>query len=61
LLEATPGLLATRAIAGGGQNRAANRLQFYLTASAYPEEVFLLFLIHCNRPFVDLSMKSFWR
>ncbi len=52
LLEATAGFLATRAIAGGGQNRPADCLQFHLAASAYPAEVFLLFLVHCNRPFV---------
>jgi hypothetical protein len=52
LLEATSGFLATRAIAGGGQNRPADCLQFHLAASAYLGEVFLLFLVHCNRPFV---------
>jgi len=46
LLEATAGFLATRAIAGGGQNRPAGRLQFHLAASACPREVFLLFLVH---------------
>src|SRR5260370_24157924 len=52
LLEATSGFLATRAIAGGGQNRPADCLQFHLAASAYLREVFLLFLVHCDRPFV---------
>jgi hypothetical protein len=52
LLEAISGFLATRAIAGGGQNRPADCLQFHLAASAYPREVFLLFLVHCSRPFV---------
>jgi len=52
LLEATSGFLATRAIAGGGQNRPADCLQFHLAASAYLGEVFLLFLVHCDRPFV---------
>ena len=52
LPEATSGFLATRAIAAGGQNRPADCLQFHLAASAYPGEVFLLFLVHCNRPFV---------
>jgi hypothetical protein len=46
LLEAASGFLATRAIAGGGQNRPADCLQFHLAASAYPQEVFLLFLVH---------------
>jgi hypothetical protein len=53
LLEMTSGLLATRAIAGGGQNRPADRLQLHLAASAYPGEVFLLFLVHYDRPFVS--------
>ena len=52
MLEATSGFLATRAIAGGGQNRPADCLQFHLAASAYLGEVFLLFLVHCDRPFV---------
>ena len=52
-LEATSGFLATRAIAGGCENRPADGLQFHLAASAYLEEVFLLFLVHCDRPFVD--------
>jgi hypothetical protein len=52
LLEAASGFLATRAIAGGGQNRPADCLQFHLAASAYLGEVFLLFLVHCDRPFV---------
>jgi hypothetical protein len=52
LLEATSGFLATRAIAGGGQNRPADCFQFHLAASAYLKEVFLLFLVHCDRPFV---------
>jgi hypothetical protein len=53
LLEAASGFLATRAIAGGGQNRPADCLQSHLAASAYLGEVFLLFLVHCDRPFVD--------
>src|SRR6202023_2941858 len=52
LLEAASGFLATRAIAGGGENRPADCLQFHLAASAYPGERFLLFLVHCDRPFV---------
>jgi hypothetical protein len=52
LLEATSGLLAICAIAGGGQNRSADDLQFYFAAAARPGEMFLLFLFHCNRPFV---------
>jgi hypothetical protein len=52
LFEAACGFLATRAIAGGGENRLADRLQFHLAASAYPGEVFLLFLAHRDRPFV---------
>lgn len=52
MLEATSGFLATRAIAGSGQNRPADCLQFHLAASAYLGEVFLLFLVHCDRPFV---------
>ena len=52
LLEATSGFLATRAIAGGGQNRPAECLQFHLAASAYPGEGILLLLVHCDRPFM---------
>lgn len=52
MLEATSGFLATRAIAGGGQNRPADCLQCHLAASAYLGEVFLLFLVHCDRPFL---------
>jgi hypothetical protein len=52
LLEAASGFLATGAIAGGGQNRPTDCLQFHLAASAYLGEVFLLFLVHCDRPFV---------
>jgi len=51
-LEATASFLATRAIAGGGQNRPADRLQFHLAASAYRGGMFLLLLLHGNRPFV---------
>jgi len=53
MLEAASGFLATRAIAGGGQNRPADCLQSHFAAPAYPGEMFLLFLVHCNRPFVD--------
>ena len=52
LLEATSGFLAICAIAGGGQDRSADDLQFHLAAAARPGEMFLLFLVHCNRPFV---------
>jgi hypothetical protein len=52
LLEATSGFLATGAVAGTGQDRPTDGLQFHLAASAYRGEVFLLFLVHCNRPFV---------
>jgi hypothetical protein len=52
LRKAASGFLATRTIAGGSENRPADCLQFYLAASAYPGEVFLLFLVHCNRPLV---------
>ncbi len=52
MFEATSGFLATRAMAGGGQNRPADCLQSHLVASAYLGEAFLLFLVHCNRPFV---------
>src|SRR5258708_2439536 len=49
LLEAASGFLATRTIAGGGQNRPADRLQSHLAASAYLGEVVLLFLVQCDR------------
>ena len=51
LLEAASGFLATRAIARGGQNWPADCRQFHLAASAYLGESFLLFLVHCDRPF----------
>jgi hypothetical protein len=51
-LEAASGFLATCAIAGGGQNRPADCLQFHFAASAYLGEVVLLFMLHCDRPFV---------
>jgi hypothetical protein len=53
VFEAASGFLATRAIAGGSQNRPTDCLQFHLAASAYLGEVLLLFLVHCDRPFVD--------
>ncbi|MDQ1388787.1 MAG: hypothetical protein QOF56_2241 [Acidobacteriaceae bacterium] len=53
MLEAASCFLATRAIAGGGQNRPADYLQSHFAASAYLGEVFLLFLVHCDCPFVD--------
>ena len=53
LLEAASRFLATRAKAGGSQNRPPNCLQFYRTALAYLMEVFLLILVQRNRPFVD--------
>jgi hypothetical protein len=53
MFEAASGFLATRAIAGGSQNRPTDCLQFHLAASAYLGEVLLLFLVHCDRPFVD--------
>src|ERR1700682_354329 len=53
LLEAASGFLATRAIAGCGQNRPADRLKFHLAALAYLAEWVFLFLFHFDRPFVD--------
>src|SRR5215470_4645785 len=47
LLEPTSGFLATRAIAGAGQNRRADCLELHLTALANRGEVFVLFLVHC--------------
>jgi hypothetical protein len=38
--------LATRAVAGRGQNRRADCLEFHLTALAHREEMFVLFLVH---------------
>ena len=57
LREAASGLPATRAIAGGSQNRPADCLQFHLAASAYRGEVLLLFLVHCDRPSVGSVYK----
>src|SRR5215813_3865718 len=51
LLELTSGLLATRAIAGCGQNRPADRLELHLTALAHRGEVLVLLLVHCAFPF----------
>jgi hypothetical protein len=52
LLELTSGFLATRAVAGPGQNRRADCLEFHLTALAHREEVFVLFLVHGAFPFL---------
>ena len=52
LLEPASGFLAARAIAGAGQDRPADCLQFHLAALAYHGEAFVLFLIHCDRLFV---------
>ena len=61
LLEAASGFLATRAIAGGGQNRPADCLQFHLAASAGLDEAFLLFLVHGSARSRVLSTNSCWR
>jgi hypothetical protein len=53
VFEAASGFLATRAIAGGSQNRPADCLQFHLAAWTYLGEVLLLFQVHRDRPFVD--------
>src|SRR5262245_5718154 len=50
LLELTSCFLATRAIAGAGQNRWADCLELHLTALAHRGEVFVLFLVHCTFP-----------
>jgi hypothetical protein len=52
LLEAMSRFLATRAIAAGGQNWPADSFQFHLAASAYRRQLFLLFLVHGDYPFV---------
>ena len=52
LLEAASSFLATCAIAGGSQNRLTHCFQFDLAASARLGEVFLLFLVHGDCPFV---------
>jgi hypothetical protein len=46
LFELISGFLATRAVAGRGQNRRADCLEFHLTALAHREEMFVLFLVH---------------
>jgi hypothetical protein len=38
--------LATRAVAGPGQNRRADGLEFHLAALAYREEMLGLFPVH---------------
>ena len=52
LLELTSGFLATRAVAGRGQNRRADCLEFHLTALAHREEMFVPFLVHGAFPFL---------
>jgi hypothetical protein len=51
LLEAASRFLATCAIARGSQDRPADCLQFHFAESAYPGEVVLLLMLHCDRPF----------
>ena len=53
LLEPTSGFLAARAIAGAGQNRRTDCLEFHLAALAYRGKVFVLLLVHCDFPFLD--------
>ena len=47
LLESMSGVLAARAIAGHGQNRRADDLEFHLAALAHREE---RLLVHCTVP-----------
>jgi hypothetical protein len=54
--------LATRAVAGRGQNRRADCLEFHLTALAHCEEMFVLFLVHGAFPFLGpIHSKIFYR
>jgi len=53
LLELTSGFLAAGAIAGGGQDRRANRLEFHLAALAYRGKVLVLLPVHRDFPFLD--------
>ena len=48
LLKPASGFLTTFAVAGGGQNRPAEQLQFHLAASTYRREMFVLFPVHCG-------------
>src|SRR4029077_17369779 len=52
LLELTSGFLATRAVAGPGQNRRADWLEFHLAALGHREEMYVLFLVHGSFPFL---------
>jgi hypothetical protein len=62
LLEPPSGFLATCAIAGGGENRPADCLQFHFAALAFHGEALVLFLIHCDRLFAGPAyMGVFWR
>lgn len=59
-LEAASSFPATRAIAAGGQDRAADGLQLHLAAPACPGEAFLLFLAHGDHPFVEPVYGVIW-
>ena len=62
LRELTSGFLATRAVAGPGQNRLADCLEFHLAALAHREETFALFLVHGAFPFLGpIYWKIFYR
>ena len=52
LLEPASGFLAARAIAGAGQNRRAECLEFHLATLAYRGKVFVLLLVQCDFPFL---------
>jgi hypothetical protein len=59
MLEPASGFLATRAIAGAGQNRLADGFQSHLAASAHRGEVVVLFPVHCDRPFLRSDLQSY--
>jgi hypothetical protein len=58
LLEPTSGFLATRAIAGTGQNRRANGLELHFAASAGREKALVLLLVHCVFPILGPRLED---
>ena len=59
LLEPMSGLLAARAIARGGQDRRAGRLEFHLAALARRDEVCWPCLAHCAFPIFGSARVSY--
>jgi hypothetical protein len=57
LFDLASGFLATRAIAGGGQNRRAGDCELHLAALASRGKVFVLLLVHGALTFLSYTAK----